>query len=54
VRMAAGGQTNREIAEALRVTLKTVETQLTHAYRKLGTASREELRAAVAADRDLG
>ena len=46
-RMAAEGRTNREIAAALWVTLKTVETHLSHAYRKLGISSRDELRAAL-------
>lgn len=42
-RMAAAGQTNREIAQALFVTRKTVEVHLTSAYRKLGITSRGEL-----------
>ena len=41
--MAAAGRTNREIAEALFVTAKTVETHLGHVYLKLGIASRQEL-----------
>ena len=41
--MAAGGQTNREIAQALFVTPKTVEVHLSNAYRKLGIRSRREL-----------
>jgi DNA-binding NarL/FixJ family response regulator len=40
---AAAGQTNREIAEALFVTAKTVELHLRNAYRKLGVSSRREL-----------
>jgi DNA-binding NarL/FixJ family response regulator len=35
--------TNREIAQALFVTMRTVEVHLTHAYQKLDIASREEL-----------
>ncbi len=41
--LAADGATNREIAEALFVTLKTVEKHLTRTYRKLGITSRSEL-----------
>jgi DNA-binding CsgD family transcriptional regulator len=41
--MAADGMTNREIAQALFVTLRTVEVHLTHAYHKLDIASREQL-----------
>jgi DNA-binding CsgD family transcriptional regulator len=45
--MAAAGATNREIAEALFVTLRTVETHLTSAYRKLRVTRRAELSAAL-------
>jgi DNA-binding CsgD family transcriptional regulator len=41
--MAARGMTNREIAQSLFVTAKTVENQLGSAYRKLGVRSRDEL-----------
>jgi DNA-binding CsgD family transcriptional regulator/tetratricopeptide (TPR) repeat protein len=41
--MAAEGMSNREIAEALFVTRRTVETHLTHAYEKLEISSREDL-----------
>jgi DNA-binding CsgD family transcriptional regulator len=44
-RMAAQGMTNRQIAEALFVTLKTVGWHLGNAYRKLGVGTREELAA---------
>jgi DNA-binding CsgD family transcriptional regulator len=47
--LAAEGQTNREIAQGLFVTPKTVEVHLTNAYRKLGIRSRRELPAALAA-----
>ena len=42
-RMAAEGRTNREIAQALFVGLRTVETHLTHAYQKLDIQSRDAL-----------
>jgi DNA-binding CsgD family transcriptional regulator len=42
-RLAAHGPTNREIAQALFVTEKTVEAHLARAYRKLGIRSRGEL-----------
>lgn len=42
-RMAAEGQTNRQIAEALFVTPKAVEFHLSNAYRKLGIQSRRAL-----------
>jgi DNA-binding NarL/FixJ family response regulator len=41
--MAAGGRTNRDIAQELFVTPKTVEVHLSAAYRKLGIASRRGL-----------
>jgi DNA-binding NarL/FixJ family response regulator len=41
--LAAEGQTNRDIAQALFVTPKTVEVHLSNTYRKLGTGSRREL-----------
>jgi len=47
--LAADGQTNRDIAQALFVTPKTVEVHLTNAYRKLGIGSRRQLAAALAA-----
>jgi DNA-binding NarL/FixJ family response regulator len=46
--MAAAGPTNREIAQALFVTPKTVEVHLSRAYRKLGISSRSQLPAALA------
>jgi DNA-binding CsgD family transcriptional regulator len=45
--MAAEGQTNREIAQALFVTVKTVETHLSRVYNKLGISSREQLDASL-------
>jgi DNA-binding CsgD family transcriptional regulator len=41
--MAAGGMSNREIAQSLFVTEKTVETHLGRAYLKLGVRSRRQL-----------
>jgi DNA-binding CsgD family transcriptional regulator len=42
---AAAGMTNREIAQALFVTAKTVENQLSRVYQKLGIRGREALAA---------
>ena len=47
--MAADGLGNREIAEALFLTRRTVEMHLTGAYRKLDVSGRGELAAALAA-----
>jgi DNA-binding CsgD family transcriptional regulator len=47
--MAADGMTNREIAQALFVTLKTVEVHLSQSYRKLGIGSRRQLSEALGA-----
>jgi DNA-binding CsgD family transcriptional regulator len=41
--LAGAGQPNRAIAEALFVTVKTVETHLSSAYRKLGIRNRAAL-----------
>jgi DNA-binding CsgD family transcriptional regulator len=41
--LASAGKTNREIAESLFVTQKTVETHLGHVYDKLGVRSRRKL-----------
>jgi DNA-binding CsgD family transcriptional regulator len=43
VELAAGGGTNREIAQTLFVTEKTVETHLGRAFRKLDVSSRRQL-----------
>ena len=43
VRLAAEGRTNRQIAQELYLTLKTVEGHLSRAYAKLGIEGRAEL-----------
>jgi DNA-binding NarL/FixJ family response regulator len=48
--MAAEGRTNREIAQELFLTRKTVETHLSHTYRKLDISSRAELPSTPAAE----
>jgi DNA-binding CsgD family transcriptional regulator len=45
--LAVDGLTNREIAEHLFVTIKTVETHLMAVYRKLGIRTRDELGSAL-------
>ena len=44
---AAEGPTNREIAQALFVTQRTVEVHLTSIYRKLAISSRSQLAGAL-------
>ena len=46
--LAADGQSNPEIAQALFVTRKTVETHLGRVYRKLGVGGRGDLARALA------
>ncbi len=41
--LAATGLTNKDVAQELFVTVKTVETHLAHAYQKLGITKRAEL-----------
>ncbi len=41
--LAADGMSNKEIAQTLFVTIKTVEVHLSHAYRKLEISSRTQL-----------
>jgi DNA-binding NarL/FixJ family response regulator len=48
--LAAGGMSNKEIAQTLFVTTKTVEVHLSNAYRKLELSSRTELAGALRAD----
>jgi DNA-binding CsgD family transcriptional regulator/tetratricopeptide (TPR) repeat protein len=45
--LACEGRTNRDIAQALFVSLRTVETHLTHAYQKLDVHARHELSSAL-------
>jgi hypothetical protein len=47
IQLARDGLSNREIAQTLFATTKTVETHLGAAYRKLGVARRTELAAAL-------
>jgi DNA-binding CsgD family transcriptional regulator len=44
VALVGAGRTNREIADELFVSLRTVEHHLTQAFRKLGVTNRDELR----------
>ena len=46
-RQTVQGQTNREVAQTLFVTEKTVERHLSSAYQKLGIRSRFQLSAAI-------
>ncbi|MGO1052764.1 ATP-binding protein [Crossiella sp. CA198] len=48
-RLAAGGETNRAIAQTLFVSRRTIEVHLTSAYRKLGIQSRDQLPTALGA-----
>ncbi|MFE3259084.1 LuxR C-terminal-related transcriptional regulator [Nocardia sp. NPDC059091] len=52
--LAALGQRNRDIAEALNITTSTVEQHLTRVYRKLAVARRSELRFALASRTETG
>ncbi|MFE9425917.1 LuxR C-terminal-related transcriptional regulator [Kitasatospora sp. NPDC006697] len=49
--LAADGASNRDIAAALTISVKTVEATLTRVYRKLGLQSRIQLARAIAAER---
>jgi DNA-binding CsgD family transcriptional regulator len=53
-RMASAGMTNREIAQALFVSLRTVETHLTRSYAKLEVGGREQLREVLVAPEPVG
>jgi DNA-binding CsgD family transcriptional regulator len=52
--LAASGLTNRQIAEDLFLTTRTVEHHLTHAYQKLGISSRSQLEQALKPRRTSG
>jgi DNA-binding CsgD family transcriptional regulator len=45
--LVAGGMTNRQVAQALFVSMRTVAVHLTSVYQKLGIAGREELAGAL-------
>jgi DNA-binding NarL/FixJ family response regulator len=49
--LVSKGQTNRQIARALSLSPKTVETHLTRAFGKLGVTSRAALASAIAGSR---
>jgi len=46
--LAAQGRSNREVADELVVSIKTIEYHLRNAFQKLGVTSRKQLRAALA------
>jgi DNA-binding NarL/FixJ family response regulator len=50
--MVAAGSGNRDVARALFVARRTVETHLSAIYRKLGIPGRGELAAALASERE--
>jgi DNA-binding CsgD family transcriptional regulator len=54
VELAAAGGSNREIAQTLFVTEKTVETHLGRAFRKLDVSSRRQLPDALASTEGPG
>jgi DNA-binding CsgD family transcriptional regulator len=52
--LATSGMTNRDVAAALFISLKTVEANLTQIYRKLGIRSRAQLAQRLRSGSDLG
>jgi DNA-binding CsgD family transcriptional regulator len=51
---AASGRSNRDIAEALSVSVRTVETRLQHVYEKLGVSGRADLAAGLSGTTEAG
>jgi DNA-binding CsgD family transcriptional regulator len=51
--LVAAGQTNRQVADELFMSVRTVEINLTHIYRKLGVRSRTQLAALVRDNPDV-
>ncbi len=52
--LAAQGLTNRQIAQALFITMRTVSAHLGHAYAKLDITDRAQLPAALSEERRVG
>jgi DNA-binding CsgD family transcriptional regulator len=52
--LVAQGRSNPDVAQALRLSAKTVEWHLSHVYRKLGVRRRGELAAVFGATTPLG
>lgn len=52
--LAAAGQSNREIAHALTLSIRTIETHLARGYQKLDITSRRQLAATLAAQPAVG
>ncbi|MBO0815419.1 MAG: helix-turn-helix transcriptional regulator, partial [Actinobacteria bacterium] len=53
-RLAKAGQTNKQIAAQLYLSVNTVETHLAHVYQKLGINRRSQLPAFPGADQQSG
>jgi len=52
-RLVQRGASNKEVASALYLSVRTVELRLTNVYRKLGLRSRRELRSLTSLDEAL-
>ena len=52
--LAAQGRSTPEIAQALFITPKTVETHLSHTYQKLGIHTRNDLAPALSQEANAG